>query len=112
MHLELSNEAILTQLGYRVNEQNLKQIETILKNTQGLQKFLPHLPSFSDALAIEKAFISMSNSHPYLKIKCEEDRSSNNLANFLELLEHWATKYKLKLQKVENKETYYIIGHI
>jgi hypothetical protein len=111
MHLELSPEALLKQLGYSVTEQTLNQIDRILANTEGLDKFLPHIPSFADALAVEKGFLAMSNSEDYLKIKCDEDSNADNLSAFTQLVEHWADKYKLKLQKVENKNTYYIIGH-
>jgi hypothetical protein len=111
MHLELSPEALLKQLGYSVTEQTLNQINRILENTEGLDKFLPHLPSFADALAVEKGYLAMSNSEDYLKIKCDPDVNADNLAAFTELVNHWANKYKLALKKVEHKNTYYIIGH-
>jgi hypothetical protein len=111
MHLELTPEALLKQLGYSVTEQTLKQIKQIIDNTEGLERFLPHLPSFGDALAVEKGYIAMSNSVDHLKIKCDEDSNADNLSAFTQLVEHWADKYKLQLQKVENKNTYYIIGH-
>jgi len=111
MHLELTPEALLKQLGYSVTEQTLRQIETILSKTEGLEKFLPHIPSFIDALAVEKGYIAMSNSVDHLKIKCDEDTGADNLSAFKEIVNHWADKYKLQLKKVENKNTYYIIGH-
>jgi len=110
MHLNLIPEALLVQLGYVKNDQTLKQINTIINNTNGFEKFSQHLPSFNDALAVEKGFIAMSNTHNHLKIKCNEDISANNLSAFTQLVTHWAEKYKLKLKKVENKNTYYIIG--
>ncbi len=110
MHLELTPEALLKQLGYSVTEQTLKQINTILEKSEGLSAFLPHIPSFADALAVEKGYIAMSNSVDHLKIKCDADENADNLSAFTDLVNHWADKYKLKLQKVENKPTYYIIG--
>ena len=110
MHLDLTPEALLTQLGYTKSEQTLKQINDIIENTLGFDKFSQHLPSFNDALAVEKAFIAMSNSENYLKIKCEEDSSADNLSAFTDLVKHWADKYKLELKQVANKNTYYIIG--
>jgi len=79
MHLDLTPEALLTQLGYTHNPQTLKQINDIIANTKGFEKFSPHIPSFNDALAVEN--------------------------------DHWADKYKLELKKIDNKNTYYIIGH-
>jgi hypothetical protein len=111
MHLDLTTEALLAQLGYTKTEQTLKQMNDILANTNGLEKFSQHIPSFNDALAVEKGFIAMSNSENHLKIKCNEDISADNLSAFTDLVKHWADKYKLELKQVENKNTYYIIGH-
>ena len=110
MHLDLTPEALLTQLGYTRNEQTLKQINDIIANTKGFERFAHHIPSFIDALAVEKAFIAMSNSENHLKIKCEEDPSADNLSAFDDLVKHWADKYKLDVEKVDNKNTYYLLG--
>ena len=110
MHLDLTPEALLAQLGYTKTEQTLKQITDIIKNTKNFEKFSQHLPSFNDALAVEKGFVAMSNSENYLKIKCNEDSSADNLSAFTDLVKHWADKYKLELKQVANKNTYYIIG--
>ena len=111
MHLDLTAEALLAQLGYTRNEQTLQQMNTIMDNTKDFNKFSQHLPSFNDALAVEKSFIAMSNSENYLKIKCDEDSNAANLTAFNELVQHWADKYKLELKKVDGKNTYYILGH-
>jgi len=111
MHLDLTPEALLTQLGYTNTDQTLKQMNNIIANTEGFDKFSQHIFSFNDALAVEKSFIAMSNSENYLKIKCHEDSSADNLSAFTDMVKHWADKYKLELKKVENKNTYYIIGH-
>ena len=110
MHLELTPEAILTQLGYPANEETLKQITNIIQNTDNFNKFSHHIPSFNDALAVEKAFIGLSNSHNYLKIKCGEDATKENVEGFNALVKHWSDKYKLTLEKVKNKNTYYFLG--
>ncbi|SFZ97385.1 hypothetical protein MNB_SV-5-1704 [hydrothermal vent metagenome] len=112
MHLELTPEALLAQLGYTKNDQTLDQMNKIIDNTKNFSKFSQHLPSFNDALAVEKGFIAMSNSEDYLKIKCNEDSNADNLTAFTDLVKHWANKYKLDLKKVDNKNTYYIIGHL
>jgi len=112
MHLELTPEALLVQLGYVKSDQTLKQINDIISNTDGFEKFSQHIPSFNDALAVEKGFIAMSNSEKHLKIKCDEDTSADNLSAFTQLVKHWEEKYKLKLEKVENKNTYYILGQL
>ena len=111
MHLELTPEAILAQLGYNQTEQNFNKVEKILSKTSNIKDFLPHLPSFADALAVEKGFIALSNSKDYFKIKCDADSSATNEEAFHELVSHWSDKYKLQLQRVVGKNTYYIIGH-
>ena len=110
MHLDLTPEALLAQLGYTKTEQTLNQMNNIIANTNGFDKFSPHIPSFNDALAVEKGYIAMSNSEDHLKIKCNEDISADNLSAFKDLVKHWAEKYKLNLKQVDNKNTYYIIG--
>ncbi len=110
MHLDLTPEALLAQLGYINTAQTLKQMNDIIANTEGFEKFSPHIPSFNDALAVEKGFIAMSNSEDHLKVKCNEDISADNLTAFTELVKHWEEKYKLELKQVGNKNTYYIIG--
>jgi len=112
MHLDLTPEALLVQLGYTKNKQTLEQMNNIIENTKDFNKFSQHIPSFNDALAVEKGFIAMSNSEDHLKIKCDEDSNADNLSAFTDLVKHWADKYKLQLQKVNGKNTYYIIGHI
>ena len=110
MHLDLTPDALLAQLGYSKTEQTLKQINDIIENTHNFQNFSQHLPSFNDALAVEKGFLAMSNSENYLKIKCDADSSADNLSAFTILVQHWADKYKLDLRQVTDKNTYYIIG--
>jgi len=110
MHLDLTPEALLVQLGYTENDQTLKQINNIISHTKNFKHFSQHIPSFNDALRVEKAFIAMSNSQPYLKIKCEEDSSADNLSAFNDLVKHWSEKYKLELKPIEGKNTYYILG--
>jgi DNA polymerase III gamma/tau subunit len=111
MHLELTPKAILAQLGYNQNEQNIQKVKKILSNTPNIEAFLLHLPSFVDALAVEKGYIALSNSKDYFKIKCDADSSAANEEAFHKLVKHWSDKYKLQLQKVVGKNTYYIIGH-
>ena len=111
MHIDLTPEALLSQLGYPINEHTLQQMNKIIANTKGFDTFSQHLLSLNDALAVEKGFVAMSNSKDYLKIKCHEDSSADNLSAFTEQVKHWADKYKVELQQVENRPTYYIIGH-
>ncbi len=109
MHNNLTTEALLTQLGYPQTEQAIKQMETIISETKGFENFSKHIPAFADALAVEKGYIAMSNSKNCLKIKCDGDLDADNLSAFGSLVDHWAEKYKIELEPI-NDHTYYILG--
>lgn len=111
MHLDLTPEALLGQLGYSKNEHALAQIERIIANTSNFEHISKHMITFNDTLAVEKGYIAMSNSKDHFKIKCQEDPSADNLSAFTKLVEHWADKHKIALEKLDNKNTYYILGH-
>ncbi len=110
MHIDITPEAILTQLGYTPNESILAQMERIIDNTEGFDKFAKHIFSLNDALKHMHGFIALSNTNDYLKIKSEEDVSKEIMDEFHEAIRHWAEKYKVNVEKVPGKETYYITG--
>ena len=101
-------DAMLTQLGYTINESVKKQMENIINNTKNFMDIQKHIIQLNDALKPFQAYIAMSNSNNYLKIKNESPKES--LKKVDEMIQDWAKKYKINLQKVENKETYYILG--
>ncbi len=101
-------EAMLTQLGYTINESVKKQMENIINNTKNFMDIQKHIVQLNDALKPFQAYIAMSNSNNYLKIKNESPKES--LQKVDEMIHEWAKKYKIDLQKVEGKETYYILG--
>ncbi len=109
MHIKLTAESLLSQFGYNVNEASLKQMNTILDNTANFDKFSKHLLGLHDNLKHTNSYIAMSNSHNYFKIKSESANESL-LTEFNELVLKWADKYNVTLEKVENKNVYYILG--
>ena len=110
MHIDITSEALLTQFDYPVNELTLVQINKSIANTPGFDHFSRHLLSLKDTLSHYDGIIALSNSHDYFKIKCEENSTKENIEIFSEVSKKWAEKYKVTLQKVGNKPTYYIIG--
>lgn len=110
MHIEITPEAILTQLGHAHSDSLLAQMERIIKNTKGFDKFSKHILSLNDSLKHMHGFIALSNTNDYLKIKSEEDVSKEIMDEFHEAIRHWSEKYKVTVEKVPGKETYYIIG--
>ncbi len=101
-------EAMLTQLGYTINESVMSQMENIIKNTKNFLDIQKHIVQLNDALKPFQAYVAMSNSNNYLKIKNES--SNESLKEVDDMINKWANKYKIGLKKVEGKETYYIIG--
>ncbi len=110
MHITISPEALLTQLDYPINEHTLLQMQDAIVNTPGFDHFSKHLLSLKDAISHYNGFIALSNSHNYFKIKCEEDSTVDTIENFSKISKDWADKYKVTLEKVGNKPTYYILG--
>ncbi len=101
-------EAMLTQLGYTINDSVMSQMQRIVQNTRGFKEIQKHIIQLNDALKPFQAHIAMSNSSDYLKIKNESDGQS--LEEVDKMINDWAKKYKIEIKKVDGKETYYIVG--
>ena len=112
MQLEVSAEVILSQLGYSNNEASLKQAQRAIDVTKGYEKFAKHIITLNDHLKKMNAYVGLSNKTDYLKIKCDENDSDEILEEFHNEVLHWANKYNVKLQKLDNKPIYYILGTI
>ncbi|CAM3405113.1 hypothetical protein [Arcobacter aquimarinus] len=112
MQLEVSAEVILSQLGYSKNEASLKQAQKMIDVTTNFEKFAKHIFSLNDHLKKMNAYVGLSNKTDYLKIKCDENDSDEILQEFHEEVSHWANKYNVKLEKLDNKHIYYILGTI
>lgn len=102
-------EAILNQLGYTPNEALREQLKRIEANTAGYEKIIKHILDLHEALKTDESYVALSNSNDYFKIKIDAT-SEMSAANALEKINHFADKYKVELQKVEGKPTYYILG--
>jgi uncharacterized membrane protein YgaE (UPF0421/DUF939 family) len=111
MTLNLDNEAILKQLGITaINDTLLNQVSAIRENTNKFEIIEKHIFDLHKKLEKINGYIALSNSKNYLKIKHHD--SSNRVQNneFTEIVTNWANKYKVSLEKVPNKSTYYILG--
>ena len=102
-------EAILTQLGYVPNDALVKQLKDIQQNTPGYEKIEKHIMDLNEHLKVNNAYVALSNTKNYLKIKV--DSPTPELAEEAhEKIKHFSEKYKVDIEKLPNKETYYIIG--
>ncbi len=111
MHLDLTPEVLVKQLGMGDSSHEQEQMQRVIENTEGFEKFGQHLFSLNDFLKHVKGYIALSNSVDKLKIKCDENDSKEILEEFHQKVQAWAAKYKVEVEKVAGKETYYIIGH-
>ena len=110
MSIELTPENLLIQLEYPVKDATLAQLDRIIKNTNGFDKFAKHLISLNDEVKRFAGIVALSNSKDYLKVKCDSDKPEE-IEAFTEIIKHWSDKYKIEIEKVDNKNTYYILGH-
>jgi len=100
---------MLIQLGYTPNDALVKQLKEIESNTAGYDKIQKHIMDLHDHLKVNSSHIALSNSKNYLKIKIEAN--SEKLAQEAhEKVHHFSEKFKVTIEKLDNKETYYILG--
>jgi predicted thioesterase len=105
----MQKDAMLTQLGYSSNEALLEQLDKIENNTTGYEKIQKHIMDLHDHLKVNYSFVALSNSEDCFKIKVESP-SVEIAEEAHEKIKHFSEKFKVKINKLENKETYYIVG--
>jgi len=103
------DETLLVQFGYRQSENAKTQLKRVIKNTKGFEHIGKHLLALNDNLKPFDSYVTLSSTHDYFKIK-NEGKDEEEIEKVNTLIKKWTDKYKVKLQKVEGKETYYIIG--
>ncbi|NCO01231.1 MAG: hypothetical protein GW906_05335 [Epsilonproteobacteria bacterium] len=105
----MHREAMLTQLGYAPNNALLNQLQKIEANTAGYEKIRKHIMDLHDALKVDGSFVAMSNTNDYFKIKVEAP-SPEIAEEAHEKIRHFSDKFKVKIDKLSDKEAYYIVG--
>jgi hypothetical protein len=103
----VTDEALLVQLGYTQTNGVKENLKQIIKNTHGYESIKRHILSLQKALEPYGSFIAISSSKNFFKIK-NESRSKEAY----DIISKWAQKYKVAITKAENKEAYYINGKI
>lgn len=105
----MQKEAMLTQLGYVPNSALVQQLQRIEENTAGYEKIQKHIMDLHDHLRVDGSYIAMSNSNDFFKIKVEAP-SPEIAEEAHEKIRHFSEKYKVAVNKLDNKNTYYILG--
>jgi hypothetical protein len=99
---KISDEALLTQLGFSPNEGILTDLKRVISSTSGYEDIKKHIVTLNETIKSYGSHIGLSSSSNYFKIK--------NADYSKEHIEKWANKYKVSLIKVANSNTYYIAG--
>ncbi|MEA3521393.1 MAG: hypothetical protein U9R50_00295 [Campylobacterota bacterium] len=105
----MQRDAMLKQLGYSPNEALLGQMGRIIENTKEYSKIEKHIVDLNDILKVDQSYVAMSNSEDYLKIKIETD-NEEIITNAMKKVDHFSDKFKVNLEKVNGKNTFYILG--
>ncbi len=105
----MQRDAMLKQLGYSPNEALLGQMGRIIENTREYSKIEKHIIDLNDVLKVDQSYVAMSNSEDYLKIKIETE-DEGVITNAMTKVDHFSDKFKVNLQKVDGKNTFYILG--
>ena len=103
----LTDEALLTQLGYTATNGIQEKLKLVIQKTSGYEDIKKHLLALHDYLRPHNSFVALSSTEDFFKIKNE-----NNSQEASEYIHKWADKYKVSLAKVAGKETYYITGQV
>ncbi|QKF73870.1 hypothetical protein AFAEC_1714 [Aliarcobacter faecis] len=110
MQLDVSAEVILSQLGYSLSDESLKQAQKVIDVTKNFDKFAKHILTLNDQIKRMNAYVGLSNKTDYLKIKCDENDSKEMLEEFHDTIWKWAEKYKVNIERLDKKPIYYILG--
>ena len=103
-------EAILTQLGYVPNDTLIKHLKEIQHNTVEYKKIEKHIMDLNEHLKVNNAYVALSNTENYLKIKVDS-LTPESAKEAHAKIKHFSEKYKVNVDKLPNKETYYILGY-
>jgi hypothetical protein len=109
MHIDITPENLLIQLGYPVNDAMQAQMEQTLLATKNFDTFSKHIFSLKDELTRYDGYIALSNSRDALKIKSDATQA-DEVAAYRKVISDWGNKYRVELQQVANTNTYYILG--
>ena len=109
MHIDITPENLLVQLGYPLTDALLAQMKRSLEATPGFETFSRHLLSLKDEIARFDGYLALSNSRDVLKIKSDASRPEE-IDAYKAVLKKWADKYKVSLEHVGKTNTYYLLG--
>jgi hypothetical protein len=112
MHIEWTPETLLTQLGYPLdNDALIAQAARVIDATPGFERFARHLLSLQETIKRWDGYLALSNSRDAVKIKTDAVRPEE-IEAYRDALHQWSDKYKVTLEPVEHRNTFYILGTV
>ncbi|MDR0467756.1 MAG: hypothetical protein LBG67_02790, partial [Campylobacteraceae bacterium] len=81
----------------------------IKKNTHNFEQIAKHIIVLNEQLKPFDSFVALSNSHDYIKIKNQAASSLQDQTT--QIIKNWSEKYKIHIEKLPKKDTYYIKGY-
>lgn len=106
----MTNDAILMQLDYTVTDSALAQVEKVKQNTNGFDYVEKKLITLHDQLKSHLSYVALSSNKDYFKIK-NEATGDEMIAEVAEIITKWSEKFKIDIEKVDGKNTYYVLGY-
>jgi len=107
---QMTNDAILMQLDYTVTDSALAQVEKVKNNTRGFDYVEKHLITLHDQLKAHLSYVALSSNQDYFKIK-NEAKGEEMVKEVNEIIKRWSEKFKIDIEKVDGKNTYYVLGY-
>ena len=106
----MTNDAILKQLDYTVTDSALAQVQKVKSNTHGFDYVEKHLIALHDQLKAHLSYVALSSTKDFFKIK-NVAKGEEMIAEVNEMIARWSEKFKIDLEKVSGKYTYYVLGY-
>jgi len=106
----MTNDAILKQLDYTVTDSALEQVEKVKNNTNGFDYVEKHLITLHDQLKAHLSYVALSSNKDFFKIK-NEAKGKEMIKEVDQMISKWSAKFKIVIEKVEGRNTYYVIGY-
>lgn len=106
----MRRDAILRQLGYTVTDSAVVQVGKVIDNTHGFDYVEKHLISLHDQLQSHLSYVALSSNKDFFKIK-NEAKGVEMIDEVNEMIAHWSEKFKIDIEKVDGKSTYYVLGY-
>jgi hypothetical protein len=93
-----------------VTDSALAQVEKVKNNTNGFDYVEKHLVTLHNQLKSHLSYVALSSNKDFFKIK-NEAKGDEMIKEANEVINKWSEKFKIDIEKVDGKDTYYVLGY-